>query len=238
MILLRGHSVSEDNDYLESTKLYFSIAHDEYKRELDRSKGFEEKIGRLLVILNLLIVAVLAVFFSSSFESLLNQLSSGLKALIICLSISLLSLIFISWWLLIHASNFTDVKRISVDDNLRKWLSSKTSPEMYIAAGDQCRASIEETSKNIENCKVQPLHKSLFFLKLSVITLLGYFILILILKFGAIPVSDNTSNSSQSQQKPIREIPEYKPEPLRNVQENNVKPVSRDNLITETKDRR
>lgn len=228
----------DDNDYLESSKLYFSIAHDEYKRELDRSKGFEEKTGRLLVVLNLLIVAILAVFFSSSFESLIEQLSGGLKILVIFLSFILLSLIFISWWLLIKASHFTDVKRISVDDNLRNWLSFKTAPEMYIAAGDQCRASIEETAKNIEDCKVKPLHNSLFFLKLSVITLLGYFILILILKFGAIPVSDNTSNSSQSQQKPLREIPEYKPEPLRNVQENNVKPVSRENLITETKDRR
>ena len=230
--------MSDAHDYLESSKLYFSIAHDEYKSELARSKAFEEKTGRLLVVLNLLIVVILAVFFSSSFESLITQLSGSLKILVIFYSFILLTLIFISWWFLIEASHFTYVKRISVDDNLRRWLSFKTAPEMYIAAGDQCRASIEETTKNIENCKVKPLNNSLFFLKLSVVTLLGYLILILILKFGAIPVSDNISNSSQSQQKPLREIPEYKPEPLRNLQENNVKPVNRENLFTETKDRK
>lgn len=228
---MSDNNTNLDNDYLESSKLYFSIANDEYKRELDRSKGFEEKTGRLLVVLNLLIVAVLAVFFSSSFEVLLLSLSSGLKILVLFLSFILLSFIFISLWLLIQASNFTDVKRILIDDNFRKWLSSKSAPEMYISAGDQCRASIEETAKNIESCKVRPLHNSLFFLKLSVVTLLVYFVLVIVLKFGAIAVSNNTNDSSQSQQKPLREIPEYKPEPLRNVQESNVKPVNRDTLI-------
>lgn len=221
---------SYDNDYLEVSKLYFSVAYDEYKRELDRSKGFEEKTGRLLVVLNLLIVAILAVFFSTSFESLFTSLTSGLRILVIFLSFILISLIFISWWLLITASHFTNVQRIAIDDNFRRNLSNKTAPEMYISVGDQCRVCIEKTDESLEKCKIQPLHQSLFFLKLSVITLLGYFILILVLKFGAIKMSDSTNNS-QSQQKPLREVPEYKPEPTRNVQENNVKPTNREALI-------
>lgn len=218
---------NSDDNYLESCKLYFQIAYDEYKTGLDKSKAFEEKIGRLLTVLNLLIVVILAVFFSSSFESLIVSLSSGLKILVLSLSFVLLGFVFISWWFLIQASHFTDAKRIAIDDSFRGWLNIKSTPEMYISAGDQCRAAIEENSKSIEVCKIKPLASSLFFLKLSVATLLGYFILVLILKFGAITVTNNTDNPSQPkpQQKPLREIPEYKPEPLRNVQESNVKPV-------------
>lgn len=221
------------SDYLESSKLYFQIAHDEYKRELDRSKAFEEKIGRLLTVLNLLIVIILAFFSSSSFLTFFDGLSSGLRILILFFSLVILGFVSISWWLLIQASHFTDAKRISIDDNLRNWLNFKSSPEMYLAAADQCRASIEETSKNIEACKVLPLHRSLFFLKLSVLTLLSYFILVLILKFGEITVTNNTSKPSQppQQQEPIRKIPEYKPEPLRGVQESNVKPLDRGTLL-------
>lgn len=227
-----------DQDFLESSKLYFSVAHDEYKREIDRSKGFEEKIGRLLTVLNLLIVAILAVFFSSSFETLLNSLSCGLKVLVLFLSFLLLGFIFISWWLLIQASHFTDVKRVSVDDNFRSWLSFKSSPEMYLFAGDQCRAAIEETSKSIQACKIKPLHRSLFFLKLSVVTLLGYFVLVLVLKFGAITVTNKTCDTSEKQQKPLREIPEYKPEPLRSVQESNVKPAKTSERLVERQEQK
>lgn len=230
---MSSNNFDEYSDYLESSKLYFQIAHDEYKRELDRSKAFEEKIGRLLTVLNLLIVIILAFFSSTSFLAFFDGLSSGSRILILIFSSLFLGFVSISWWLLIEASHFTDAKRLSIDDNFRDWLNFKKSPEMYLAAGDQCRASIEQTSKNIEACKVVPLHRSLFFLKLSVLTLLSYFILILILKFGEITVTNNTDKPQQPQQpqQPIRKIPEYKPEPLRGVQESNVKPLDHGILV-------
>ncbi|WP_218946215.1 hypothetical protein, partial [Acinetobacter sp. YH16055] len=58
--------------------------------------------------------------------------------------------------------------------------------EMYIALADDYKHAIDNAEKKINQCKVDPLNKSLFFLKLSVVTLLVYLVMIFILKYGAI----------------------------------------------------
>lgn len=214
--------LKRDEDFLECSKLYFKVAHDEYRDELLRASRLDEKMGRLIAIVNILLVGIVAFSATSFSDELLKTLSNGSKILVILTLSILLIFTFLSWWFLITASNFSSVGKISVDDEVRSWVSSKSQAEMYIALADDYRNAIDNAEKEINKCKVDPLDKSIFFLKLSVVTLLIYLIMIFILKYGAITVT-TPKNQTPPQKEPVtKPMPDYQPRPLRNVNESNV----------------
>lgn len=224
---------SSESSFSAKSKLYFEVAHDEYADELARVKRLEDKVGRLLAVINILFAAVLAFSVSPFSFQLLSSLSPGLKILTFLLLLPLIVLIFLSWWFLIQASDFTPVQKIPINDSLRSKINDDavSLDQMYLALGDQCRTAIEASEELLKHGKILHLNRSLFFLKLSVCTLLGYFALIIILKYGEIKVTNIPEQNKESQQ-PVREVPEYKPEPLRVVLEQTVR---NDSIILEQK---
>lgn len=216
-----NEDVERDEDFLECSKLYFKVAHDEYRDELLRANRLDEKMGRLIAIVNILLVGIVAFSATSFSDDLLKTISNGSKILVILTLLILLVFTFLSWWFLITASNFSSVGKISVDDEVRSWVSSKSQAEMYISLADDYRYAIDNAQKEINKCKVEPLGKSLFFLKLSVVTLLLYLIMIFILKYGAINVT-NPKDQTPQKEPVTKPMPDYQPRPLRNVNESNV----------------
>lgn len=213
--------LEHDNDFLECSKLYFKVSHDEYRDELLRANRLDEKMGRLIAVVNILLVGIVAFSATSFSDDLLKALSSGSKILVILTLSILLAFTFLSWWFLITASNFSSVGKIYVDDEVRSWVSSKSQAEMYIALADDYRYAIDNAEKEINKCKVVPLERSLFFLKLSIVTLLIYFIMIFILKYGAINVT-TPKNQTPQKEPATKPMPDYQPRPLRSVNESNV----------------
>ncbi|EHU1484292.1 hypothetical protein A1Z73_RS19750 [Acinetobacter baumannii] len=183
---LTNNDLERDEDFLECSKLYFKVAHDEYRDELLRANRLDEKIGRLIAIVNILLAGIVAFSTTSFSDELFTELSNGLKILLILILLLLLSFTFLSWWFLVTASNFSSIGKIAIDDEVRDWVSSKSQSEMYIALADDYKHAINNAEKKINQCKVDPLNKSLFFLKLSVVTLLVYLVMIFILKYGAL----------------------------------------------------
>lgn len=216
-----SEDLETDNNFLERSKLYFQVAHDEYRDELLRANRLDEKMGRLIAVVNILLVGIVAFSATSFSDDLLKTLSSGSKVLVIFIISILLVFTFLSWWFLITASNFSSVGKINVDDEVRSWVSSKSQAEMYIALADDYRYAIDNAEREINKCKVVPLERSLFFLKLSIVTLLIYLIMIFILKYGAINVTSE-KNQSPKKEPATKPMPDYQPRPLRSVNESNV----------------
>lgn len=182
-------SSSTDDNFnskkFESAKLYFQVAQDEYRDELNRSQRLDEKVGRLLNFINFLLIGLVALCTTSFTLDFYKDLSNGLRFFSVSLVLALSASIGVAWFLLVQASGFTKVSKVVIDDQLSSWSHSDDPILLYRTLGDEYKYAIQSSEQALKLTKEKPIAGSILFLKLAVVLFFTFFILMFLVIYGA-----------------------------------------------------